>query len=51
VPADHVLNVRPLIGEKNTYDKLTSGPKLTCDGAHFNREGNVKVADYIFEQF
>jgi len=51
VPDDHVLSLRKVIGEKSTYDALLEGPKLTCDGAHLNREGNAKAAEYIFEQF
>jgi hypothetical protein len=50
VPDDHVLSMRKAIGDKSNYDALNEGFKLTCDGYHFNREGGVKAAKYIFEQ-
>lgn len=51
MPDDHVLNVRVPIGDRKNYDALSEGYKLTCDGAHPNREGAGKIANYIFEQF
>jgi len=51
VPDDHVLSMKEAIGDRSNYDPLSEGFKLTCDGAHFNHEGAVKAAKYIFEQF
>ena len=49
MPDDHVLNLRKAIGPRSNYDKLSEGFKLTCDGAHFNREGGMKAAKYVFD--
>jgi len=51
VPDDHVLNMRTFLGDRKSYDARIEGHKLTCDGAHMNREGNAKAAEYIFKQF
>ena len=51
MPDDHLLSMRKAIGDKDNYDPLNEGFKLTCDGAHFSREGASKAAKYVFEQF